>query len=380
MARAEKQGRDPLTVAALLLAVVAFLGSFSHVQEVVNAHGQHGWISFAIACMPEVSVVLFVLKVRRARRTGEATVWAWIVGTSAAAFTVSANLATAEHSAWGYVVAAWPAWASIGAAGLIEMGGGDEADRHDQEDQGDRDQDEHDQGENPADAHQDSPQMAGTGGTTAADSTPRPAPVPTTEPAAVPRSLPAPAAKTAGKPAARPTGRAATSRPTGRPPAAVTEADVLAAGVTAEQLAAGRKVAAELVARGESLTRAGLFDGIRRQHVSIGTGPGGQLLALLKCEAATAATGTPAATADDVDQAAGQALDQEDGAPAAAEQTSGQTGMAGVVDLASHHHPDRHDHDGQPGHDDQEDRLQYLAHANGTHHDDGLVATIGGTR
>jgi len=115
--------RDPLAVAAVALAAVAFAGSFDHVQATVNAHGQRGWLSYAIASMPEVSVALAVLKVRRARGTGEATGWAWLVGVSAAAFTVSANLATAEHSAWGYVVAAWPAWASIGAFGLIEVGG-----------------------------------------------------------------------------------------------------------------------------------------------------------------------------------------------------------------------------------------------------------------
>ena len=116
--------RDPLAAAAVALAVVAFAGSFTHVQEVVSGHGQTGWLSWAIAAMPEVSVLLAVLKVRRARTSGEATGWAWITGVTAAGFTVSANLATAEHSGWGYVAAAWPAWASIGAAGLIEMGGG----------------------------------------------------------------------------------------------------------------------------------------------------------------------------------------------------------------------------------------------------------------
>lgn len=115
--------RDPLTAAAVALAVVAFAGSFDHVRTVVAAHGQPGWLSWVIAAMPEVSVALSVLKVRRSRSTGEATAWAWVVGGSAAAFTVAANLATAEPSPWGYVVAAWPAWASISAAGLIELRG-----------------------------------------------------------------------------------------------------------------------------------------------------------------------------------------------------------------------------------------------------------------
>ncbi|WP_158220331.1 DUF2637 domain-containing protein [Kineosporia sp. A_224] len=113
--------KDPLTVAAVILAVVAFVGSFDHVRTVVATHGQPGWLAWAIALMPEVSVTLAVLKIRRAKRTGEPTAWAWVVGGSAAVFTLAANLATAEATTWGYVVAAWPAWASISAAGLIEM-------------------------------------------------------------------------------------------------------------------------------------------------------------------------------------------------------------------------------------------------------------------
>lgn len=114
-------GRDPLAVAAVLLAVTAFAGSFDHVRTVVADHGQTGWLSWAIAAMPEVSVMLAVLKVRRARSTGEPVAWAWVVGGSAAAFTLAANIATAEPSPWGVVVAAWPAWASISAAGLLEV-------------------------------------------------------------------------------------------------------------------------------------------------------------------------------------------------------------------------------------------------------------------
>ncbi|WP_158221179.1 DUF2637 domain-containing protein [Kineosporia sp. R_H_3] len=94
-------GRDPLAVAAVLLAVTAFAGSFDHVRTVVADHGQTGWLSWAIAAMPEVSVVLAVLKVRRARSTGEPVAWAWVVGGSAAAFTLAANIATAEPSPWG---------------------------------------------------------------------------------------------------------------------------------------------------------------------------------------------------------------------------------------------------------------------------------------
>jgi len=114
--------RDPLAAAAAVLAVIAFAGSFTHVHAVVAEHGQGGWIGYAIAGMPEASVALVVLKVSRARRTGEPVAWAWLVGVTAAAFTVSANLADAEASGWGYVAAGWPAWSSISALGLMHTG------------------------------------------------------------------------------------------------------------------------------------------------------------------------------------------------------------------------------------------------------------------
>lgn len=118
--------RDPIIAGAVALTVTAFAGSFTHVQHVVSTHGQHGWISYAIAAMPEVSVLLAVLKVRRARGTGEAVGWAWLVGVTSAVFTLSANLATAQHDVWGWVVAGWPAIASVGAAGMIHVADGAE--------------------------------------------------------------------------------------------------------------------------------------------------------------------------------------------------------------------------------------------------------------
>lgn len=112
--------RDPLALGAVLLTGVAFAGSFVHVQRTVEGHGQAGWLSWAIAAMPELSVLLAVLRVRR---DGARQVWPWIVGGTAATFTLSANLAQAEPSVWGWVVAGWPAWAALGAAALVEIGG-----------------------------------------------------------------------------------------------------------------------------------------------------------------------------------------------------------------------------------------------------------------
>jgi hypothetical protein len=121
--------RDPFAVAAGALAAVAFAGSFEHTRSTIVEHGQTGWIATATALMPEASVLLGVLRIRRGGRPAQVR-WAWLVLVASAAFTIAANLAQAEPSLWGYVVAGWPAWAAIGAAGFIEMsGGGDAGDR-----------------------------------------------------------------------------------------------------------------------------------------------------------------------------------------------------------------------------------------------------------
>jgi len=104
--------RDPLTLGvSVLLVVVAFAGSFTHVRETVQAHGQTGWLAWAIAGMPELTVALAMRKIMMGDR-GTAV---WITGGSAGLFTLAANLAGAEHSAWGFVAAGWPAWSAVGA-------------------------------------------------------------------------------------------------------------------------------------------------------------------------------------------------------------------------------------------------------------------------
>ena len=97
--------------------MLAFAGSFTHVRATVAEHGQGGWISWAIAAMPEITVALCVVKVRR----GQGDVAVWSIGASAVAFTLAANLAQAEPSIWGLVAAGWPAWAALTSVRLIDL-------------------------------------------------------------------------------------------------------------------------------------------------------------------------------------------------------------------------------------------------------------------
>lgn len=109
---------EPVRLVAALLAAVAFAGSFDHVRQTVADHGQAGWLPWAIAAMPELMVGLCVLKFRRRQADG----WTWAVGISSVAFTLSANLAQAERSPWGWVAAGWPAWAAVSSVMLLEAG------------------------------------------------------------------------------------------------------------------------------------------------------------------------------------------------------------------------------------------------------------------
>lgn len=112
--------RDPFAVAAALLTCVAFAVSFAHTRATIVDHGGYGLGATATALMPEAMVLLSVLWIRRGGRDPRVR-WAWFVLTTAVAFTLWGNLAQAEASLGGYVVAGWPAWAAIGAAGFVEL-------------------------------------------------------------------------------------------------------------------------------------------------------------------------------------------------------------------------------------------------------------------
>lgn len=118
--------RDPFALAAVFLAAVAFAGSFDHTLATVRDHGQDGWVAVATALMPEVSVALSVLRIRKGGRTAQLR-WAWLVLVSSALFTLWANLEQAQPTVGGLIVGGWPAWAAIGAAGFIEMSGAPKA-------------------------------------------------------------------------------------------------------------------------------------------------------------------------------------------------------------------------------------------------------------
>ena len=98
-------------IGAVALVIVTFATSYTHVRETVEAHGQHGWATYAIAAMPELSVLLATRKLLR----GDRGRWVWANLVTAGAFTLTANLGLGH---WPEM-AAWPAWSAVAALGLL---------------------------------------------------------------------------------------------------------------------------------------------------------------------------------------------------------------------------------------------------------------------
>jgi hypothetical protein len=113
---------DWLARGALTLAGVAFIASLSHVTEYVGDHRQGSVMAIVTALIPEIAVVLCILRLRRGA-VGFQRAWTVLVLATQVAFTVRGNLGDLMALSWDdELVAVWPSWAAVGAAGLIELG------------------------------------------------------------------------------------------------------------------------------------------------------------------------------------------------------------------------------------------------------------------
>lgn len=95
----------------LMLAVggLAGAGAFSRVVELAVAHGQPTWLAVADAAVIESMAISAGLEIRRRRRTGQPVRFVAAVLVAAVVLSLSAQVAQAERSAWGWTMAAVPA-------------------------------------------------------------------------------------------------------------------------------------------------------------------------------------------------------------------------------------------------------------------------------
>lgn len=89
------------------LAAAAF--SWSHVLDLATEHGQGGWRAWVVALVLETAAVSGGLEVRRRRRGGQEATVAMVALVVAVILQVAAQVAMAEATPWGVVLAVVPA-------------------------------------------------------------------------------------------------------------------------------------------------------------------------------------------------------------------------------------------------------------------------------
>ena len=120
-------GRRLLAVADALpvtvLAVIAGAGSFTHIRDTAAEHGQGGSMSWAVAVCVDLTCVMAARERQRDKQAGipaRRLSWPAVVLAGGVLLSLAANLAQAQQTAWGRIVAAVPPGAFLVAVMMIE--------------------------------------------------------------------------------------------------------------------------------------------------------------------------------------------------------------------------------------------------------------------
>jgi hypothetical protein len=116
----ERWIRGTTTASVLLLAGIAAVVSYGHMHMLTVVHGESAWTAALIPLSVDGMIVassMTLLADSRAGRSGGVLPWALLAAGSAAS--LAANVAAAEPTAYGRVIAAWPSFALIGAYELL---------------------------------------------------------------------------------------------------------------------------------------------------------------------------------------------------------------------------------------------------------------------
>jgi hypothetical protein len=118
--RAERAIRWATTLSVIVLAVIAAIISYKHMYLLVRRYGETSWtaalLPVSVDGMIAASSMSLLLDSRHGRRSGLLP-WALLVIGSAAS--LAANVAVAEPSAVGRLIAGWPSCALIGSYELL---------------------------------------------------------------------------------------------------------------------------------------------------------------------------------------------------------------------------------------------------------------------
>jgi hypothetical protein len=106
----------------LLIGGTAAAASFTHVHDLAVRHGQKQWMGWADAIVLELLSIALGLEIRRRRRAGQAAgQMKFVIGAvlAAAGLSLAAQVAGAEPSVWGWIVAALPAAAFLALVKIL---------------------------------------------------------------------------------------------------------------------------------------------------------------------------------------------------------------------------------------------------------------------
>ncbi|MGH8833392.1 MAG: DUF2637 domain-containing protein [Actinomycetes bacterium] len=106
----------PLTV----IAGIAGAASFTHIHDTAAEHGQPGWMAWAIAVCIDLLAVMAAREIQRDMRGHRRCTWPVLVLSIGAVLSLAANLAQAEPSPWGRIMAGTPAGAFLVAISMVE--------------------------------------------------------------------------------------------------------------------------------------------------------------------------------------------------------------------------------------------------------------------
>ncbi|RVX46255.1 uncharacterized protein DUF2637 [Nonomuraea polychroma] len=108
----------------LVLAAIAGAGSFTHIRDTASDHGQTGWMSWAVAVCIDLTCVMAARERQRDKKTGRKRrgpiSWPVLVLAGGIVLSLSANLAQADPTGWGWITAATPAGAFLIAVSMLE--------------------------------------------------------------------------------------------------------------------------------------------------------------------------------------------------------------------------------------------------------------------
>lgn len=109
----------------LAIVAIAFFGSFNHIVELAERHGQKNVEAMAIAVVVDLLCYVGAKERNRDKKLGRQPKWGvvaypTVVLTLGVVTTLTANLATASRGTWGHIVAAIPAAVLLLVIALLE--------------------------------------------------------------------------------------------------------------------------------------------------------------------------------------------------------------------------------------------------------------------